>query len=330
MVRQTAGRMVIHPHIATSSGTAKLKSGWMPRYKKEKLMSNGSPIINRGWNRLNGMSVLFVIFSSVILMTDVGRAADLELIDADRLYQNMSARVILDARPISEWQKGHIPGARSFSWENYTRIDEKGIPYRIMPPEKLAAALGKMGISNTTPIVVYGDADKSWGGEGWLCWVLSWLGHNGPVRLLDGGIQAWREKKYSVISGKEIKSKQGVLYEYHLNDTINIPLQEIINNPSAYQLVDTRSTFEWLTGRLPGAVHIKWKNFFTGKNRRPLSPSETKALLEKKGIDPQKPVVYYCTGGVRSAYVWLVHELAGLPAAINYEGGTAEWGKKSP
>jgi thiosulfate/3-mercaptopyruvate sulfurtransferase len=48
-----------------------------------------------------------------------------------------------------------------------------------------------MGISEGSTIVVYGDADSSWGGEGWVLWVLDYLGHKGKLLLLNGGIRAW-------------------------------------------------------------------------------------------------------------------------------------------
>jgi thiosulfate/3-mercaptopyruvate sulfurtransferase len=51
-------------------------------------------------------------------------------------------------------------------------------------------------------------------------------------------------------------------------------------------------------------------------------------MLEKEGVDLRKPVVYYCTGGIRSGYAWLVHQLGNLPPAVNYEGGTEEWARK--
>jgi thiosulfate/3-mercaptopyruvate sulfurtransferase len=38
-----------------------------------------------------------------------------------------------------------------------------------------------------------------------------------------------------------------------------------------------------------------------------------------------RPVVYYCKGGIRSAYAWMVHVLAGFPGACNFEGGMEEW-----
>ncbi len=46
------------------------------------------------------------------------------------------------------------------------------------------------------------------------------------------------------------------------------------------------------------------------------------------GVDTTHPVVYYCHGGIRSGYVWLVHQLAGLPTARNYSGGMAAWQKR--
>ncbi|MBT4365191.1 MAG: sulfurtransferase, partial [Desulfobacteraceae bacterium] len=36
-----------------------------------------------------------------------------------------------------------------------------------------------------------------------------------------------------------------------------------------------------------------------------------------------------CTGGIRSSYSWLIHSIAGLPPAKNYEGGMAAWEKLS-
>ena len=93
-------------------------------------------------------------------------------------------------------------------------------------------------------------------------------------------------------------------------------------------LVDTRGYLtEWLPGHLPEAIHIPWEKFYREKNRTALSPKEFKELLEKNGVDLTKPVVYYCTGGIRSGYAWLVHELSGLPSAVNFEGGTEEWTK---
>lgn len=233
--------------------------------------------------------------------------------------------IVLDARSRKIWSQSHIPGAVSISWEDYTAVDEKNIAYRTLPVEALAAKLGENGISETSPVVVYADADSSWGGEGWLCWILAWIGHKGEIRLLDGGIKAWKDLGYPL--KQTIKKNKPVLYTYSVNKEINISTRDIQSNPGKIQLVDTRSVFEWFKGSIPGAVHINWKKFYKGVNKKPINADELKKLLINKKIDIRQPVVYFCTGGIRSAYAWTVHELAGFPTAVNYEGGTEAWNK---
>ena len=168
------------------------------------------------------LQVLFV-FQTAVAVSE----PDLAIMDASDLNQSRHAWAILDARPVAEWQKGHIAGAHSFSWQEYTRTDEKGTPYRLLPSQDLAAALTRMGIDENTPVAVYGDADKSWGGEGWACWVLSWLGHKGPVRLLTGGIQAWRTQGYFVTAEQEESSPNAVPYQVCLRPELDIQAVEL-------------------------------------------------------------------------------------------------------
>jgi thiosulfate/3-mercaptopyruvate sulfurtransferase len=255
-------------------------------------------------------------------------AADLGLIDAPALKGNLSGWVILDARPRGEWEAGHIPGAIPFSWESYTRTDARGVEYSSLPPNEMAAALARLGIDEKSPVVVYGDADKSWGGEGYGVWLLSWLGHRGPIRFLNGGIQSWRSQGLPQTKGAERPAAKKARYLVDLRPQYIVSTEDVQKGKGAYALVDVRSTFEWIKGRIPGAVHIPWDDFYSGKDRRPLSAPELKRLLAKNGVDITKPVVFYCLGGVRSAYAWTVSRLAGLPDARNYKGSWAAWVKR--
>ena len=252
-------------------------------------------------------------------------AYDLGLIEPQVLHHDSYSWVILDARPGSQWLDGHLPEARSFCWEDYTGTDDKKIPYRVWPPEKMAKALGQMGIDENTPVIVYGDADKSWGGEGWTCWVLTWLGHQGPIRLLNGGIQAWKSNDFPLVEGGAAGKATPLGYKIKIRAEVGITTEELQKQGANLLLIDNRSTFEWLKGRLPDATHIRWTKFFTGKDRRPIDPNVMRRLMKQHGIPNGKPVVYYCTGGIRSAYAWLLHELSGLAPARNYEGGTEAW-----
>jgi len=279
---------------------------------------------------LNRKKFIFILIVFTFSASEKIWALDIGLIKAESLNQALSSWRILDARPAKEWRTGHIPGAKSFSWEDYTRTDEKGIAYRIWTPRQLAETLGKMGIDENTPVVVYGDADTSWGGEGWACWALAWIGHKGPVRLIDGGIQSWKQNKFAIKSEEESFAAEAKIYNYQVRTSLNITADDICNNPSTFQVVDTRSILEWLKGHIPGAIHIPLENFYTGDNRVPISSSATISLLKQHSINLERPVVYYCTGGIRSGYAWMVHHLAGLPEAVNFEGGMEEWGKTFP
>ncbi|WP_175530261.1 sulfurtransferase [Desulfobacula phenolica] len=275
--------------------------------------------------------VIVLMFAAVTRVPLVCQASDLGLINALELKQNTAGWMILDGRPENAWKTNHIPGSFSFSWETHTHTDENGIQFRILSQDRLAEALGNLGISRDTPVVVYGDADKSWGGEGWICWMLGWLGHSGPIRLLSGGVQAWERNGFVLESysrhtpaGKK-KNEAGTVYVPILHHELNISAKALFKEKEKIQLVDTRSIREWFFGHLPGAVHIPWKKFINGVDHTPLDRLETLQLLKKHGINPEKPVVYYCTGGIRSAYAWMVHELSELPMARNFEGGTEAW-----
>ncbi|MBU0994889.1 MAG: hypothetical protein KJ737_20550 [Proteobacteria bacterium] len=262
---------------------------------------------------------------AVFLLSASATGIELKKIQVDDAAADENKLIFIDARPVKVWQQSHIPNARSFSWESYTRVDTAGVKYRTFPPKELSEAFGKMGISHTDAVVVYGDADTSWGGEGWVAWVFAWLGHQGPVYALDGGFLLWQKKGYPVEKnkGKNFPAKK---YQIDLQPDQHISAVDIAKAGNAITLVDTRHYFtEWLPGHLPGAIHIPWEKFYHGENRQFLSADELKKLLTDSGVDLDQPVVYYCTGGIRSGFTWMVHELAGLGNAKNFEGGTEEW-----
>jgi len=278
--------------------------------------------------RLNGLQMRFLLAAAMVILSSVTSfAADLGLIDASTLNSGPAKWVILDARSKADWEAGHIRGAIPFSWDSYTRTDALGVAYSSFPPSELAVALAGLGIDERTPIVVYGDADKSWGSEGYGVWLLSWLGHKASIRLLNGGIQAWRAQHLPLVKGVEKPAARKARYQVNLKPQFFVSTEEVQKVRGSFALVDVRSGFEWFKGRIPGAVHIPWEDFYVGKDHRPLPAAELKTLLARHGVDPSRPVVYYCLGGVRSAYAWTVHQLAGLPDARNYKGSWAAWEK---
>ena len=247
--------------------------------------------------------------------------------DVNTLASQIDRWVILDARPRSVWRAAHLPHALSFSWEDYTRTDAQKIPYRIWPAEELAAALGSMGICELTPVVVVGDADTSWGGEGWVCWALIWLGHQGPIRLLDGGVAAWQRAELAMNGKDDDRRRLPTKYHVRLRAEVNATADEVAIPDGNRVLVDTRSNWEWIKGHLPGAVHLPWESLFHGKDRRPIGALAYRSELQECGIKETDTLVFYCTGGIRSAYAWVIHQLYETSEAKNFEGGTEAWAR---
>lgn len=263
---------------------------------------------------------------SCLVQAEMSQNPPLKLVAVNQLPQEQHSLVILDARPKVGWAQGHIPGALSFSWEEFTReIDQ--VPYRLPPVPELTAALTDLGIDETTPLLIYGDADSSYGGEGWLAWLFSYLGHRGTVSLLDGGIQSWLKAGRSLSKKDRDPAISVHSYRPNLQPELLATTTDIRRRSDPLQLVDVRSFFERLRGTIPGAVAIPWQKFYQGDEHRPLKQDQLIDLLSSRGLDPQKPIVYFCTGGIRSGFAWTVHQLAGLPTASNYEGGMAAWQK---
>jgi len=275
--------------------------------------------------RVLGLAVIIFCWS----LEEGSFGARFGLISPENLKRKLTSRqvIALDGRPEAGYLKGHIPGALDLSWEKFTHTDPEGVKYRLISPRKLANVLGNMGIPEGSTIVAYGDADSSWGGEGWVLWVLDYLGYKGRLLLLNGGIRAWVKEGFPLNSGRE-KACKPAEYHLRLRPGSNCDTRWIEGHLGKINIIDTRSMPEYLAGSLPGAIHIRWKNFLK-KDGSIRSKKEILALLKTEGVNLDRTTVYYCTGGIRSGFAYTIHEIFDLGPVRNFEGGTEEWFKRS-
>jgi rhodanese-related sulfurtransferase len=75
------------------------------------------------------------------------------------------------------------------------------------------------------------------------------------------------------------------------------------------QLVDCRELYEWVAGRIDGAVHIPLNSIMAGV---------------VGDLDPARPVVVVCRSGNRSELASLMLRARGFEA-YNLEGGMEDW-----
>src|SRR5437762_11824816 len=95
---------------------------------------------------------------------------------------------IIDVRPAEEYAKGHIPGATHFDLFGLSLIDTSDAPLKAFM-YMIHHVLELRGVSESTEVVFYEDNSGMRAARG--LWFLEFFGHQN-VRMLDGGIQAWK------------------------------------------------------------------------------------------------------------------------------------------
>lgn len=78
------------------------------------------------------------------------------------------------------------------------------------------------------------------------------------------------------------------------------------------QLVDCRDLYEWVAGRIEGAVHVPLNAIMAGST---------------SDLDTSKPVVVVCRSGNRSELATMMLQARGYEA-YNLEGGMEEWARE--
>jgi thiosulfate/3-mercaptopyruvate sulfurtransferase len=108
---------------------------------------------------------------------------------ADGDYQVASGR--------SGWLAEHIPGSRHADLVSDLIDHSARYHFAHLPPQELAAALQRSGVSPGRPVVVYDQADCLWAARLW--WELRAAGMRAQV--LNGGLTAWKSAGLPTASG---------------------------------------------------------------------------------------------------------------------------------
>lgn len=257
------------------------------------------------------------------------------LVSTQWVQDNLANITLVDVRDGGPYGSGHLPGAIHVKWKTFS---DPAAPHpgNLHPDRaKLAQMLGAMGISSEASVVIYADPLNNWGEEGRMFWMLEYLGHQ-RVAIMDGGWPRWAAEHRPTQTGPV--PSVTVKYTPAPVDGRIIGWQEIqkrLADPTL-TLVDTRTLAEYngatpygeaRGGRIPGAVHLQWDLLLDAKGAFRTKP-ELEAALKARGIVAGKENACYCTGGVRSGFVYFVMRYLGFPRERNYDGSFWEWAGK--
>ena len=235
------------------------------------------------------------------------------------------------------YEEGHIADAVKLHWRDDL---QDPVVRDLVEKEAFEQLLGRLGISNETTLVLYGDKNNWF--AAYAYWYLKIYGHE-DVRILDGGRQKWIDESRELTT--EVPSPKPAGYQAQERDesirAYRDAVREMID-AGEKALVDVRSPAEFSGeliappgyeqegaqrgGHIPRAASIPWASAVQDDGT--FKPAdELRELYEGKGITADKEVTAYCRIGERSAHTWFVlRELLGYPEVRNYDGSWTEWG----
>ena len=255
-----------------------------------------------------------------------------------------------------DFEKGHLPGAVQAFAHDLQLLDDvrkcKGLP---MCEPTASEYIGKhLGVDAATQVVVY-DAGMGVNASGdWF--FLALYGHKN-VKILEGGLAAWKAKGGALEEGKgkppAPKSFKGEVQWSMIASRAEV--EAASKDPSKALILDSRHKLEEYTGKellaglsapgkeltvarggfIPGAVFSPWTKYAGNKDAEAGKPTlkEAKDIqkqlekLKKNGFDAAKPVITYCHVGLgRGSFQYLALLKAGHANTKLYVGGWNEWG----
>ncbi len=242
--------------------------------------------------------------------------------------ENSATNVILDARPRSNYDAGHIPGALWVDHAEWSQGFGDG--------EDLATwttRLARLGLTPSSQVIVYDDASAKDAARIW--WILRYWGLN-DVRLLNGGWSGWLRAKAPVeqqtppnpkITRPVLQPKaERLATKDELLSSLTGQKLQIVDARSKGEFCGTQKLSNKRAGTIPGARQLEWSDLLDQKTQRFKSPAELANLFTAAGIDLASPTVTHCQSGGRSSVMAFGLELMGAQDVSNYYRSWAEWG----
>jgi thiosulfate/3-mercaptopyruvate sulfurtransferase len=254
-----------------------------------------------------------------------------------RLLESDQAPIVADVR----WTLGgppgkpdfeacHVPGAVWVDLEAHLSAPPGAGGRHPLPPVAVfQQAMRDIGVRDDSSVVAYDAANSQAASRLW--WLLTDAGHD-KVRVLDGGLAAWRAAGLPTESGPgtprpggNFVARPGQRAQAHAAE-----IASKLGTPDAPRLIDVRAPERYsgetepvdpVAGHIPGAINLPATAYFEADGRF-LPPTKISAQYAAAG--GVEGSVLYCGSGITAAQSLLALESAGVTAVI-YPGSWSDW-----
>jgi thiosulfate/3-mercaptopyruvate sulfurtransferase len=248
------------------------------------------------------------------------------------------APVLLDVRgrlgapdPHGEYVAGHLPGAVyvDLDTELAAAPDPELGRHPLPPAAELVRWAARWGVTPASSVVVYDDNHGMSAARAW--WLLRWIGHT-DVRVLDGGLAAWRAAGGPLVTGDSVPAPAagapiaahgGHMPTVDAGDILDGRVDVLLDVRAAERFRGEHEPVDPVAGHIPGA-----RNVPTSENLAPdgrfLPAAELRRRFQTCGVESGRRVAVYCGSGVTATHTVLALALAGHRAAL-YPGSWSGW-----
>jgi thiosulfate/3-mercaptopyruvate sulfurtransferase len=238
---------------------------------------------------------------------------------------------IVDMRQ-NGYVEGHVPGAVYIS--PVAIRDAKAPPTFLPTPAAFEEMMAKLGISDSTRVVVYDERGGIYAARLW--WILNYYGHSN-VALMNGGWIKWSAEQRPVTTAAAspgaatFTARPQTHWVATASDVVGA-----IGRPGV-TIVDARTQAE-IDGKdlrqikrggfVPSSVPVYWEDLLDAQKKTFKPADELRKIYEDRGIVPSNEVIAYCQVGMRASVDLFALHLIGYDKLRNYYGAWEEWGNR--
>ncbi len=193
----------------------------------------------------------------------------------------------------------YIEGSIHLPLEQVFNEDES-----LKSPAEIAALFGAAGVSESDPIVIYGDYFVN-GYDTFAFWVMKYLGHDDVV-LLEGTKGSREAAGLKFVPTPTPKAPE----TYNANPNLDLLASD--DQLESSQLVDARSPAEYNAEHLEGATNIDSLKVI-GSNGLASDQALSQVFA---GLDKSQPVIVYSSKGGQASIVWYALYTQGYQASL--------------
>ncbi len=274
-------------------------------------------------------------------MADKGYANADVLVSTEWVADNLNdsnIRLLESNEDVLLYDTGHIPGAQKIDWQEDLN---DAVVRDYVGQNQFQQLMERLGISNDTTVVFYGDKSNWW--ATYAFWVFQLFGHTN-AKVMDGGRQKWADEGRELTTDSASYPAASYTAPARNDAAIRAMRDEVLTHQQAgLPLVDVRSPAEFSGellhmadypqegslrgGHIAGARNVPWARAANDDGTFK-SAAELKAIYEEEqGLNATDDVVAYCRIGERSSHTWFVLTyLLGYDKVRNYDGSWTEWG----